>query len=76
MRIERREDGDHDLFVEKEIEMQNGISTNDRVAQVTADINRVLEKWVRDLPASWMWLHKRFDRPDRCHVKSNDIDID
>jgi KDO2-lipid IV(A) lauroyltransferase len=76
VRIERREDGDHDLFVEKEIEMQNGISTNDRVAQVTADINHVLEKWVQDLPASWMWLHKRFDRPDRCHVKSIDVDID
>ncbi len=75
VRIERREDGDHDLFIEREIKIPSGFSANDRVARVTAEINNVLEKWVRDLPSSWMWLHKRFDHPGRRHVKKSKVDI-
>jgi len=75
VRIERREDGDHDLFVEREIKIPGGLSANDRVTRMTADINAVLEKWVRDLPSSWMWLHRRFDHPGRRHENKREVDI-
>jgi KDO2-lipid IV(A) lauroyltransferase len=40
-------------------------ATGDRQADIeamTAAINATLERWVRDRPAEWLWLHRRFDK--------------
>jgi KDO2-lipid IV(A) lauroyltransferase len=58
-RIERREDGEHDLFVEPRIEV-NGDLGAEPARLLTARINRVVERWVVQRPAHWMWLHRRF----------------
>ena len=26
----------------------------------TAETNRILERWIRDDPAQWLWVHKRW----------------
>jgi KDO2-lipid IV(A) lauroyltransferase len=58
-RIERRPDGEHDLIVEHEIPA--GADCGDGAArELTARVNRVIERWVRERPEHWMWLHRRF----------------
>lgn len=40
-------------------------ATGDRQADIeaiTAAINATLERWVRERPAEWLWLHRRFDK--------------
>lgn len=44
-------------------EMRYVASTDDKQADVTrfmADVNNVIEKWVRDTPEQWLWLHNRW----------------
>jgi KDO2-lipid IV(A) lauroyltransferase len=59
VRIERREDGDHDLIVEPELALP---PRDDPafVEAVTGACNAVLERWVRERPGHWMWIHRRF----------------
>ena len=30
------------------------------IAQATADVNAVVEKWVRERPPAWLWIHDRW----------------
>jgi KDO2-lipid IV(A) lauroyltransferase len=32
------------------------------VAMLTQAVNDTLERWIRDRPAEWLWLHRRFDK--------------
>jgi len=32
------------------------------VAALTQAVNDTLERWIRDRPAEWLWLHRRFDK--------------
>jgi KDO2-lipid IV(A) lauroyltransferase len=32
------------------------------VAALTQAVNDTLERWIRERPAEWLWLHRRFDR--------------
>ena len=27
------------------------------------EVNRIIERWVRERPQDWLWLHRRWDRP-------------
>ena len=41
-------------------------ATGDRkadIATLTQDVNDVLERWIRADPASWLWLHRRWPKP-------------
>lgn len=59
VRIERGPDGDHDLVVEPELALPDA-DDPELVPKVTAACNAVLERWIRERPGHWMWLHRRF----------------
>jgi KDO2-lipid IV(A) lauroyltransferase len=59
VRIERREDGDHVLTVEPEVQLPAS-RDDDAIGQLTLRINEIVATWVRRNPAHWMWLHRRF----------------
>jgi len=58
-RTERREDGDHDLIVEPMLALPPRKDPA-FVEAVTAACNAVLERWIRERPGQWMWIHRRF----------------
>ncbi len=33
------------------------------IQQMTEDMNKVLERWIREKPGSWLWLHRRWPKP-------------
>lgn len=42
------------------------IDTGDREADIlatSAAMNATLERWIREAPASWLWLHRRWPKP-------------
>ncbi len=59
VRIERGEDGNHDLIVEPEVVVHDGEKGKEIVA-LTAKVNKIIAVWVRRRPDQWMWLHRRF----------------
>jgi KDO2-lipid IV(A) lauroyltransferase len=59
VRIERREDGDHDLIAEPELALP-AADDSVYIESVTAACNAVLERWIRARPGHWMWIHRRF----------------
>lgn len=39
--------------------------TGDRnadIATMTAEMNRILERWIRERPGAWLWLHRRWPK--------------
>ncbi|MBT4219829.1 MAG: lauroyl acyltransferase, partial [Rhodospirillaceae bacterium] len=30
------------------------------VLRITTEVNRILEGWIREQPAQWLWLHNRW----------------
>ena len=64
VRVERREDGDHDLVVEPEIELPDN-KKDEGIILLTKRINDVVANWVLTRPEHWMWLHRRFSGAKR-----------
>lgn len=59
----RLADGRFRIAIEPEIErhfLANGRLDTDRL---TRDVNACVERWVREYPEQWLWLHKRW-RPE------------
>ncbi len=57
--IERQSNGRHKAFIEKLIEPPMSKKTENCV-QVMSKLNVIIEKWVRNAPEQYMWLHRRF----------------
>ena len=36
---------------------------DDDVKRIMTDINRMLEGWIREAPAQWLWIHRRWPKP-------------
>ncbi len=71
-RAVRRQDGKgHDLFLEPPWE---DFPTGDLVAD-TQRVNDLVERWVRETPEQYMWIHRRFrTRPQRSDPRIYPVD--
>jgi len=63
VRIRRADDGTHDVLVEPELADPSSRPDEPAGARTLAactEINRVVERWISDVPGQWLWLHRRF----------------
>jgi KDO2-lipid IV(A) lauroyltransferase len=59
-RVERLSGARFHLHVEPPLELARTGERRADVAAATARVNGVIERWVRDTPEQWLWLHNRW----------------
>ncbi|MDJ0763760.1 MAG: lysophospholipid acyltransferase family protein [Myxococcota bacterium] len=59
VRIDRRWDGDHDIYIEPAIDTST-LKNGDDIRAWVNEINEIVGAWVARRPDHWMWLHRRF----------------
>lgn len=55
-----RPDGGYRIVYQPEIEIPSAGTHEERAYAVTERATAIVEGWVREDPASWLWLHKRW----------------
>ncbi len=50
------------VIIEPPLTVPEDGSDDDKVAAVTANLNGILEAWIRDRPGLWFWLHNRWGK--------------
>jgi KDO2-lipid IV(A) lauroyltransferase len=50
------------LIVEQPLSLPHTGNRNADILSLTQAVNDVLERWIREEPASWLWLHRRWPR--------------
>lgn len=59
-RVERLKGAHFRLTVFPPLPLPRGIGPQAAVAELTAQVNAILESWVRDRPEQWLWVHRRW----------------
>ncbi len=49
------------VYLEKPVEYENTGDTDRDIRRITADVTKVVEKYVRKYPEQWLWIHKRWN---------------
>lgn len=60
VRIERLEGFRFRITIEPPLEIERRGDTEADVLRLMTDINRRLESWIRERPAQWFWVHRRW----------------
>jgi KDO2-lipid IV(A) lauroyltransferase len=55
-----RENGRLTVEMAPPLVIEPGPSTPERVEAVTRQMNEILERWVRERPTQWLWIHDRW----------------
>lgn len=55
-----REKGRLTVEMSPPMKVEPGPSTPERVEEVTRQMNEILERWVRERPTQWLWIHDRW----------------
>jgi KDO2-lipid IV(A) lauroyltransferase len=42
------------------LEIEPGPATPERVEAVTRQLNDMLERWIKERPSQWLWIHNRW----------------
>ena len=58
--IIRKKNGEHKLIFEKPIYTSKDRSSDEEIKKYTQAWTNVLEKYVREYPDHWVWIHKRW----------------
>ncbi|MGB2879454.1 MAG: lysophospholipid acyltransferase family protein [Candidatus Omnitrophota bacterium] len=58
--VVRKKDDTHKLVVEKPIDVTAGSGTEEDVKKYTQAWTGLLEKYVREYPEQWVWVHRRW----------------
>jgi len=57
-----REGMGYKIKFEKPITIQHGLDKDTKYFQITAELTRIIEKYVRMYPEQWVWMHRRWRR--------------
>lgn len=58
----RKPDGHFFVEVSKPLSFPTETDNEKAVYQIMQTINQVYEKWIRENPEQWLWIHRRFDK--------------
>jgi len=58
--IIRKSDNTHKVIFEKPIAVKKGDSVDESTVEYTMAWTKVLEKYIRDYPEQWVWIHERW----------------
>ena len=58
----RQKDGHYILYTYPPIPIPVGLPLNEAERQIMVYVNQVYEKWIRENPEQWLWIHRRFDK--------------
>ena len=61
-RVQRMGPARFRLIVDEPLLPPAGMETQEAVALLTQTINDLLERWISERPAEWLWLHRRFPK--------------
>lgn len=61
LHISRRKDGSHLLVIEEALD-PGDFAGPDGHLRLTAKLNGIIEGWIREDPAQWIWFHERWCR--------------
>ena len=56
----RLNNGSHRIIIEKELEMWENSSRQEYINDNTRLCNQVIEKWIKQTPEQWFWVHNRW----------------
>ena len=59
-RVERLDGAHFRLTVFPPLPLPRGRAPHAAVAELTARVNAILERWIRDRPEQWLWVHRRW----------------
>ena len=59
-RVERLGGAHFRLTLFPPLPLPRGIGPHGAVTELTARVNAILEKWIRDRPEQWLWVHRRW----------------
>ncbi|GAB4375696.1 MAG: lipid A biosynthesis lauroyl acyltransferase [Kiloniellaceae bacterium] len=51
------------LTVEEPVAHSSLEDKQEAAKAMMTEVNKILERWIRQRPADWLWLHRRWDRP-------------
>ncbi len=49
------------VYIEPEIEYEKTADSSQEVFEITQEVTRIVEKYVRKYPEQWLWIHKRWN---------------
>lgn len=59
----RMSDGHYRMDVEP-LDMSDNPDFDAAVRETVARMNQILERWIRQTPEQWLWIHRRFDKKE------------
>jgi KDO2-lipid IV(A) lauroyltransferase len=54
-----------EVVLEKRLDLPSSGDRQADILALTTTFNAILERWIRDRPGEWLWLHRRWPKPDR-----------
>lgn len=59
-RVERLPKGRFRVSIEPPLTVPKDGTRDERIVTLMTDVNRTIERWVREHPEQWLWLHRRW----------------
>ena len=60
----RQPDGRFKVDISEPLSMPENTDIETATLQVMTTINQYYEKWIKETPEQWLWVHRRFDKSE------------